>query len=55
MEVKAVPHGRPTVAINVVFLSIAWIAVSLRIYTRLSIMKNFYLEDWFLMSSLVRS
>jgi cbb3-type cytochrome oxidase subunit 1 len=53
MEVRAVPYGRPTVAINITFLSIAWIAVNLRIYTRLSIMKKFYLEDWFLVSALV--
>jgi hypothetical protein len=53
MEVKAVPLGRPTLAINSIFLGLAWISVGLRVYTRLRIIDKFYAEDWFLLLALV--
>jgi hypothetical protein len=54
MDVQAVPHGRPTIAINAILLSVAWTAVLLRFYTRLRIMKTVFWEDLLAVVSIVR-
>jgi hypothetical protein len=41
-------RSAPTIIVNAVFLGIAWFAVLLRVYTRVWLVKMFYLEDWFM-------
>jgi hypothetical protein len=54
MDVQAVPHGQPTIAINAILLGVAWTAVLLRFYTRLRIIKTVFWEDLLAVVSIVR-
>lgn len=45
--------GTQTIVINSVFLGIAWFAVLLRVYTRIILVRIFYLEDWLMVLSCV--
>lgn len=51
--VQGGPHVLPTIIVNSVFLAVAWIAVLLRIYTRLMFVKATYCEDWLMVVAVV--
>jgi hypothetical protein len=42
-----------TTVINSVFLGLAWLTVLLRVYTRIVLVRIFYLEDWLMVISAV--
>jgi hypothetical protein len=46
-------RGTQTIVVNAVFLGIAWVAVLLRVYTRVVLVRIFYTEDWLMVISAV--
>ena len=52
-DVQGASDGRDVVATFAVLLTTAWIAVLLRAYTRVCIVKKFLLEDWLMLAALV--
>lgn len=47
-------RGPQIAAVGILFLTLPWIAVSLRCYVRTCIMKSFGSDDWLSVASLVR-
>lgn len=46
-------RGPQVAAVAILFLTLSWVAVSLRVYVRTILMKNFGLDDWLAVASLV--
>ncbi|KIW06271.1 uncharacterized protein PV09_02743 [Verruconis gallopava] len=44
-------HSTSTIVVNAVFLGLAWFAVLLRVYTRVRLVRVFYMEDWLMVLS----
>lgn len=42
-------NGGALVAVVICFLTLSWISVSLRTYTRAFLTKNFQLDDWLML------
>ena len=47
-------HTTPAIIVNAVFMGLAWFAVLLRVYTRVILVRVFYLEDWLMVFACVR-
>ena len=45
-QVKGADHTTSAIIINALFMGLAWFAVILRVYTRVILVRVFYLEDW---------
>jgi len=48
-------RGPQVAAVAILFLILSWIAVSLRCYVRICMIKNFGADDWLAVGALVRS
>lgn len=48
-------RGPEVAAVAILFLTLAWIFVTLRCYVRAAMMKSFGMDDWLAVAALVRS
>jgi hypothetical protein len=48
-------RGPQLAAVAILFLTLSWLAVSLRVYVRTVMMKSFGLDDWLAVAALVSS
>ena len=46
-------RGPQVAAVAILFLTLSWVAVSLRVYVRTMLMKSFGMDDWLAVASLV--
>lgn len=46
-------HTTPAIIINALFMGLAWFAVILRTYTRVVLVRVFYMEDWLMVFATV--
>lgn len=52
-QVRGADHTTPAIIVNAVFMGLAWFAVLLRVYTRVILVRVFYLEDWLMVFACV--
>jgi hypothetical protein len=52
--VDPVVRGPENVILNLIFCPLVGLVIALRVFTRLRISKNFGIDDWLILASLVR-
>jgi hypothetical protein len=53
--VDPVVRGPENIILNLIFFPLVCLVIALRVFTRLRISKNFGIDDWLILASLVRS
>ena len=53
--VDPIQRGPVNIILNLIFLPLVCLVITLRVFTRTQISKNFGADDWLILASLVRS